>query len=344
MSRNKALSFLTLLSCLLATSAFASTEIVGAGASLPHAIYTKWGSDLGNNLRLTYFPVGSGGGIELLKNRKADFGASDRPLSKADLDKHDLLQFPAVIGAIVPVVNIQGVAPGQLKLDGDVLAKIYMGKITKWNDAAIMALNKGLDLPAATIAPLHRSDSSGSSFLFTHYLSAVNAEWRKTLGTGTKIEWQVGTGALGGNGMVNYLRRLPNSIAYIDYSEALKEKLAYVQMKTAAGNFVSPGLDNIEAAAANAQWKAENGFYEILTNQPGESWPITGASFVLLHKSQRLPSVAEAILTLYDWGFNSGKNAAKSLGFVTLPDSATNLIRAEWKAQLKNMQGQPVWR
>lgn len=335
--------FSSILLASLMTGPVAAVEIVGAGASLPDPIYRMWGDSHGGNLRLSYQPVGSGSGVDLLLARKVDFGASDRPLKPEELEKHNLVQFPAVIGAVVPIVNIDGVEPGRLKLDGETLARIYLGKIAKWNDPAIAALNRDLRLPDASIVVIYRADSSGSTFLFTNYLSKVSPEWHGTVGEGATVNWKTGTGGLGGSSVINYVERLKNSIGYVDFNQALQHKLAYVQLKNRDGQFVNPSMESIKAAAANAQWGRNAGFYEILTHQQGGSWPISGASFVLMHKVQHNPEVAQAVLKFFDWSYANGMQAAEHLNFVALPANTQQLIRAEWKAHIKDRSGNPVW-
>ena len=334
--------FSSVLLSFLVTGA-AAVEIVGAGASLPNPIYKTWGDSLGGGLRLSYQAVGSGSGVDLLIARKVDFGASDRPLKPEELERNNLVQFPAVVGAVVPIVNIEGVEPGRLKLDVETLARIYLGKIAKWNDPAIAALNRDLKLPDANIAVIYRSDSSGSTFLFTNYLSKASAEWHSAMGEGTTVNWKTGTGGLGGSAVINYVERLKNSIGYVDFNQVVQHKLAYVQLKSRDGQFVSPSTESIKAAAANAQWGRNAGFYEILTHQQGGSWPISGASFVLMHKIQDNPQVAQAVLRFFDWSYINGEQAAEHLNFVALPANTQQLIRAEWKARIKDSKGNPIW-
>ena len=337
--------FSTVLLAFLVTGAAAAIEIVGAGASLPKSVYEKWGgSPIGDpSLHYHYQAVGSGDGVDLLIAGKVDFGASDRPLKSEELEKNNLVQFPAVIGAVVPVVNIEGVESGRLKLDGETLARIYLGKIAKWNDPEIAALNRDLKLPDANIAVIHRSDSSGSTFLFTNYLSKASADWRSAIGEGTKVSWKVGAGGLGNAAVTSYLHRLKNSIAYVDFHLVSQDNLSYVQLKSRDGQFVSPSVASVKTAAASAQWGKNPGFYEILTDQPGSSWPITGASFVLMHKVQDKPEVAQAVLKFFDWGYSNGMQAAEHLNFVSLPANTQQLVRAEWKSRIKDRKGNPVW-
>jgi phosphate transport system substrate-binding protein len=337
------ISLSSILLAFLMTGTAAAVEIVGAGASLPDPIYKSWSNTHGGDLHLVYQAVGSGSGVDLLIAGKVDFGASDRPMKPEELEKNNLVQFPAIIGAVVPVVNIEGIEPGRLKLDGETLAKIYLGKIAKWNDPAIVALNRDLKLPDANIAVIYRSDSSGSTFLLTNYLSKASAEWRNAMGEGTKVNWKTGTGGLGSTSVIGYVQRLKNSIGYVDFNHVVQNGLSHVQLKSRDGQFVSPSVNSIKAAAANAQWGKNAGFYEILTDQQGSSWPITGASFVLMHKVQNNPQVAQAVLKFFDWSYINGTLAAERLSFVSLPANTQQLIRAEWKNRIKDPKGNPVW-
>ena len=275
------------------TLAYASvsfaTDITGAGATFPYPAYAKWAeaykAQSGTNMN--YQSIGSGGGIKQITAKTVDFGASDKPLTPEELNKEGLMQFPTIIGGVVPVVNIVGVDNNKLKLDGKTLADIYLGRITKWNDPAIVALNKDLKLPDDIITVVHRSDGSGTSFIFTNYLSKVSPEWKSTVGEGTAVSWKAGTGGKGNEGVASYVQRIKNSIGYVEYAYALQNKMAYVQMKNRDGNYVEPSDVTFKAAAANAQWDKAPGFYEILTNEPGkDSWPITGATFILVYKNQ----------------------------------------------------------
>jgi phosphate transport system substrate-binding protein len=343
MKKLHALFYSSMLLASLTIGSAAAVEIVGAGASMPNPIYTKWSESLGGDLHLSYQPVGSGSGVDLLIARKVDFGASDRPLRSEELEKHNLIQFPAVVGAVVPIVNIEGIKAGALKLDGETLARIFLGKISKWNDPAIAALNRDLTLPDANIAVVYRADSSGSTFLLTNYLSKVSGEWRNAIGEGNMVNWKIGTGALGSGSVINYVERLKNSIGYVDFNQVARYKLSHVQLKNRDGQFISPSMDSIKAAAVNAQWGKNAGFYEILTHQQGGSWPITGASFVLMHKVQHKPEVAQAVLRFFDWSYANGMHDAERLSFVSLPENAHQLIRAEWKNHIKDSKGNPVW-
>ena len=261
------------------SSAWAQQEATGAGASFPAPLYSKWASDYNKatGVKINYQSVGSGAGLKQIEAKTVDFGASDAPLKDEELKAKGLVQFPTVIGGIVPVINVAGIKPGELKLSGQVLGDIYLGKITKWNDAAIVALNPGVALPDAAIAPVRRADGSGTTFGFTNYLSKVNPEWKSKVGEGTAVNWPTGAGGKGNEGVAAFVGRLPNSIGYVEYAYVKQNKMNYAKLQNAAGNFVSPDDDNFKAAAAGAEW--EKSFYQILTNQPGkDAWPITSAT------------------------------------------------------------------
>ncbi len=318
-------------------------DVTGAGASFPAPVYAKWADAYhkASGARINYQSVGSGAGIRQIKAKTVDFGASDAPLKDDELAKDGLLQFPTVIGGVVPVVNIKGVAPGQLKLTGAVLGDIYLGKISKWNDAAITGLNPGVALPDAAIAPVRRADGSGTSFLFTNYLSKVNAEWKSKVGEGTAVNWPTGTGGKGNEGVSAFVMRLPNSIGYVEYAYAKQNKMAYVQLKNQAGQFVSPSDDAFKAAAAGAEWNKS--FYQVLTEQAGkDSWPITGATFILMHKVQDKPAAAAASLKFFDWAYTQGDKMADELDYVPLPASVKDLVRKQWADQIKDAAGKAI--
>lgn len=315
------------------SSAFAQQEVTGAGASFPAPLYSKWASDYNNatGVKINYQSVGSGAGLRQIEAKTVDFGASDAPLKDEDLNKKGLVQFPTVIGGVVPVVNIKGIAPGQIKLSGQVLGDIYLGKISNWSDPAIKALNPGVALPDASIAPVRRADGSGTSFIFTNYLSKVNAEWRSKVGEGTAVNWPTGAGGKGNEGVAAFVGRLPNSIGYVEYAYVKQNKMTYVQMQNADGQFVSPDDSAFKAAAAGADWAKS--FYQILTNQPGkESWPITGATFILMQKSQEKPVQAATSLKFFEWAYKTGDKTASDLDYVPMPDSVKETILKSWTA------------
>ena len=323
------------LALLLGTASFtaAAQDVTGAGATFPAPVYAKWADayNKATGARINYQSVGSGAGIRQIKAKTVDFGASDMPLKDDELAKDGMLQFPAVIGGVVPIVNIAGVAPGQLRLTGQLLGDIYLGKITKWNDAAITALNPGVKLPDAAISVVRRADGSGTSFIFTNYLSKVNPEWKEKVGEGTAVNWPVGAGGKGNEGVAAFVGRLPNSIGYVEYAYVKQNKMTYVQMQNAEGQFVSPDDSAFKAAAAGADWAKS--FYQILTNQPGkESWPITGATFILMQKSQEKPVQAATSLKFFEWAYKTGDKTASDLDYVPMPDSVKETILKSWAA------------
>jgi phosphate transport system substrate-binding protein len=325
-----------------AGASLAAAAITGAGATFPYPIYAKWAEayKAETGISVNYQSIGSGGGIKQITAKTVDFGASDKPLTLDALDKDGLMQFPTVIGGVVPVVNVEGVAAGKLKLDGNTLANIFLGKITKWNDPAVAALNKGLNLPDQNITVVHRSDGSGTTFIFTNYLSKASADWKSIVGEGTAVSWKAGTGGKGNEGVASYVQRIKNSIGYVEYAYALQNKMAYVQLKNLDGQFVEPNDVSFKAAAANAKWEKAPGFYEILTNEPGkDSWPISGATFILMHKMQENPATAREVLKFFDWAFSKGNKLASDLDYVPLPENVQNLIRKAWKNQIRDASG-----
>ncbi|WP_338500116.1 phosphate ABC transporter substrate-binding protein PstS [Delftia tsuruhatensis] len=322
--------------------ALAQQEATGAGASFPAPLYSKWAADYNKatGVKINYQSVGSSAGIKQIEAKTVDFGASDEPLKDEELAKKGLVQFPTVIGGIVPVVNIKGIQPGQLKLTGQVLGDIYLGKISKWNDEAIKALNPGVNLPDATIAPVRRADGSGTTFGFTNYLSKVNAEWKEKVGEGKAVNWPTGAGGKGNEGVAAFVGRLPNSIGYVEYAYVKQNKLTYTQLQTAGGTFVSPDDATFKAAAAGADWAKS--FYQILTNQPGkEAWPITSATFIIMHKAQDKPAQAAASLKFFEWAYKSGDKTAADLDYVPMPDAVKNVIFQSW-GQIKDTSGTAI--
>jgi phosphate transport system substrate-binding protein len=331
-----------LIAAFGASTAFAQ-DVTGAGASFPAPVYAKWADayNKATGARINYQSVGSGAGIKQINAKTVDFGASDAPLKDDELAKSGLVQFPTVIGGVVPVVNIKGIAPGQLKLTGQVLGDIYLGKITKWNDAALTALNPGVALPDAAIAPVRRADGSGTSFNFTNYLSKVNAEWKTKVGEGTAVNWPTGAGGKGNEGVSAFVQRLPNSIGYVEYAYAKQNKMAYTLLKNEAGTFVAPDDLTFKAAAANADWAKT--FYQVLTNQPGkDSWPITAATFIMMHKVQDKPVNATNTLKFFDWAYTSGDKMAADLDYVPMPDSVKGLVHKLWADNIKDAAGKTV--
>ena len=318
-------------------------DVTGAGATFPAPVYAKW-ADAYNKVtgaRINYQSVGSGAGIRQIKAKTVDFGASDMPLKDEELAKEGLIQFPMVIGGVVPVINVKGIAPGQLKLTGQVLGDIYLGKIAKWNDPALTALNPGVALPDAAISPVRRADGSGTSFIFTNYLSKVNAEWKAKVGEGTAVNWPTGAGGKGNEGVSAFVQRLPNSIGYVEYAYAKQNKMTYVLLKNSAGTFATPDDENFKAAAASADWAKS--FYQILTEQPGkDTWPISGATFILMFKAQEKPASATNALKFFDWAYASGDKMATELEYVPLPDTVKALVRKQWADNIKDAAGKAV--
>jgi phosphate transport system substrate-binding protein len=332
---------LALAAGMLATTAFAQ-EITGAGASFPAPLYAKWAAEYNRStgVKINYQSVGSGAGMRQIEAKTVDFGASDAPLKDEELKAKNLVQFPTVIGGVIPVVNIKGIAPGQLKLTGQVLGDIYLGKISKWSDPAIKALNPSLALPDAAISQVRRADGSGTSFIFTNYLSKVNAEWKSKVGEGTAVNWPTGAGGKGNEGVAAFVGRLPNSIGYVEYAYVKQNKMVFAQMQNQAGAFVSPDDTAFKAAAAGADWNKT--FYQILTNQPGQaSWPISGATFIMMQKTQDKPANATASLKFFSWAYASGDKMADDLDYVPMPDNVIGAIEKAW-ADIKDASGKAI--
>lgn len=343
MSRQWFSASLLSLGVLFAASTHAA-EITGAGATFPAPIYAKWADayQKASGNRLNYQSIGSGGGLKQILAKTVDFGASDMPLKPEELEKNGLMQFPTVIGGVVPVVNIAGIHPGELRLTGPVLADIYLGKITKWNDKAISDLNPKLALPAADIAVVRRADGSGTSFIFTNYLSKVSPDWKSKVGEGTAVQWPVGLGGKGNEGVAAFVQRIANSIGYVEYAYTKQNKMSYAILQNANGNFVSPDDLTFKAAAAGADWK-KSAFYEILTNQAGkDAWPLTGATFILVYKNQDKPQQGSEVLKFFEWAYQNGDKMAEDLDYVALPDSLVKLVQGSWSA-VKDSAGKSVW-
>lgn len=323
-----------------------AADITGAGATFPFPIYAKWAEAYkkATGTGLNYQSIGSGGGIKQIKAKTVDFGASDMPLKLEELDAEGLTQFPAVIGGVVPVVNLDGVAPGAMKMTGEVLAGIYMGKITKWNAAEIVALNPGVKLPAEDITVVHRSDGSGTTFLWTDYLSKVSAEFKTAVGSATAVKWPVGMGGKGNEGVAANVQRIKNSIGYVEYAFVKRNKMTHTQLKNSDGVYVSPDDENFKAAASHADWAKAPGMYLVLTNQPGKaSWPVTGASFILMHKSQADAEKGKEVLKFFDWAFKNGGAMATELEYVSMPAPVVKQIEDGWKAKVKDASGKALW-
>lgn len=324
-----------------------AAAIFGAGATFPNAIYQAWGKayQAQSGTTLVYTPVGSGKGIAEIIATRTDFGASDKPLKQDELDKAKLMQFPAVIGGVVPAINVKGIANGQLILDGTTLAHIYLGKVTRWNDPELQALNPSLTLPAADIVVVYRADKSGTTFNFTNYLSKVNVEWKTTVGDGLSVVWKAGSGAEKTEGMARKITSTANSIGYLDLADLLKKELTYARMKNHDGAVVMPNAKSFAAAAAAAKWSAANSYYEILTDEPGkESWPITAATFVLLERTSTVAENVGEVMRFFDWAYRNGDELAIGLHFVPLPASVSDGVRNAWKTQVKDSSGKALWR
>ena len=334
------------IAAALITSTAAATDITGAGATFPYPIYAKWADAYRKEtgVGLNYQSIGSGGGIKQITAKTVDFGASDMPLKPEELDKSGLVQFPTLIGGAVPVVKIAGIEPGQLKLDGKTLGDIYLGKIEKWNDAAIAKLNPGVKLPATAISVVHRSDGSGTTFIWSNYLSKVNDEWKSKVGEGTAVNWPTGVGGKGNEGVASYVQRIEGSIGYVEYAYAKQNKMAHVVMKNKDGEYVAPSAKSFAAAAGGADWKAAPGMYLILTDAPGKAaWPIAGATFILMHKAQEKPENGKEVLKFFNWAYAKGDNMAEELDYVPLPDAVVKLIETNWKSQIKDAGGKPLY-
>jgi phosphate transport system substrate-binding protein len=327
-----------------AATAFAG-DITGAGATFPYPLYAKWASEYkkSTNIGMNYQSIGSGGGIKQIKAKTVDFGASDKPLTPKELDEAGLFQFPTVMGGVVPVINVAGIGAGQLKLTPETLADIFLGKVTKWNDAKIASSNAGVALPDQAITVVRRSDGSGTTFIFTNYLSKVSAEWKQKVGEEASVQWPVGIGGKGNEGVANFVKLTAGSIGYVEFAYAKQNKMNFAQLRNKDGQFVAPSEDSFKAAAAHADWEKAPGFYEILTNEPGKaSWPITGATFILMHKNQDKPEAAKDTIKFFDWAYGNGDQTALDMDYIPMPENVVKLIRQTWKANLKDAAGKPI--
>jgi phosphate transport system substrate-binding protein len=326
----------------LSTLPALAQDVTGAGASFPAPLYAKWADayNKATGAKINYQSVGSSAGLRQIRGKTVDFGASDAPISDADAAKDGLLQFPTVIGGIVPVLNIKGISPGQVKLTGAVLGDIFLGKIAKWNDPAITALNPGVSLTDAAIAVVRRADGSGTTAIFTNYLSKVNGDWKAKVGEGAAVNWPTGAGGKGNEGVAAFVQRLPNSIGYVEYSYAKANKMSHALLRNASGAYVAPDDATFQAAAAGANW--EKSFNQSLTEQAGkDAWPITGTTFILMYKSQDKPEKATAALKFFDWAFGNGDKMAVELEYVALPEAVKALVRKSW-AEIKDGSGKAV--
>lgn len=327
------------------SSAFAA-DITGAGSTFAYPILAKWAEAYKKetNIGLNYQSIGSGGGIKQIKAQTVDFGASDMPLSEEELEKDGLMQFPIIMGGVVPVVNLEGVKPGQLKMSGDLLANIYLGKVTKWNAPEIAALNPGVKLPASDITVVHRADGSGTTFIWTNFLSKTSADFKNTVGMGTAVKWPAGIGGKGNEGVAASVQQFKGSIGYVEYAYAKKNNMSYTLMKNHDGQIVKPDDSTFKAAAAGADWAKAPGFGVIVTDQPGKtSWPITGATFILMHKTQADAAKGKDVLKFFNWSYTKGAAMTTDLDYVAIPPAVVSLIETAWKKQLKDSAGKAVW-
>ena len=330
------------------TNVFAAqvSEINGAGATFPYPVYAKWAEAYANEkgVKLNYQSIGSGGGIKQITAKTVDFGASDAPLKPEKLKKIGLMQFPMVMGGVVPVINVPGIDAGALKLSPELLADIYLGKITKWNDKAIKAANPAIKLPSKNITVVHRSDGSGTTWIFTNYLTKVSKDWADKVGNDKAVAWPTGVGGKGNEGVASYVSRIKGAIGYVEYAYALQNKMNYAQLRNHDGNYVKPDSASFQAAAANADWAHAPGFYMVLTDQPGkDSWPITGATFILVYNQQDKPEVGREVLKFFDWSYHNGAKMAENLDYVPMPANVIHLVEATWSNYVKDVAGNAVW-
>lgn len=331
---------------LVFISAAQAADITGAGATFPYPIYAKWAEAYkkATGTGMNYQSIGSGGGIKQIKAKTVDFGASDMPLAAEELNKEGLLQFPAIMGGVVPIVNLEGVTPGQLKMTGPVLADIYLGKIRKWNAPEIAALNPGVTLPDTEITVVHRADGSGTTFLWTDYLSKTSPAFKTTVGSGTAVKWPAGVGGKGNEGVAANVQRMKGSVGYVEYAYAKKNKIAHTQVQNRDGQFVQPDDDSFKAAAAGAEWAKTPGMAVVLTDQAGKgAWPITGASFILMHRNQADSAKGREVLKFFDWAYKEGGAMATELDYVAMPPAVIKQVADLWKLELKDAGGKSVW-
>ncbi|MBB2926406.1 phosphate ABC transporter substrate-binding protein PstS [Paraburkholderia silvatlantica] len=337
------LSLFAIVILALGTGIAQAADITGAGSTFAAPIYTKWADayQKSGGGKVNYQGIGSSGGIKQIQARTVDFAGSDAPLKDDQLAKDGLFQFPTVVGGVVPAINVPGIRAGEITLSGPVLGDIYLGKIKKWNDPAIAALNPKVKLPDLDIAVVRRADGSGTSFIWTNYLSKVNPEWKSKVGEGTTVNWPTGTGGKGNDGVAAFVQRLPGAIGYVEWAYAKQNHMVYAAMKNEAGAVVQPDTETFKAAAAGADWKKS--FYQILTNEPGkDAWPVVGATFVLLHTAQDKPDQGKETLKFFDWAFKNGSSAADSLDYISLPESVVSEIKSQWKEKVKDASGKPI--
>jgi len=324
----------------------ANVTLNGAGASFPYPLYSQWAYKYNSltGVKINYQSIGSGGGIAQIKAKTVDFGGTDKPLKVDELKQSGLIQFPMVMGGVVPVVNVAGVAPGQLRLSGEVLAQIFLGKISKWDDPAIKALNPKVKLPSQAITVVHRTEGSGTTFIFTSYLAGISPAWKEAVGAGKSVKWPApnSIGGKGNEGVAGQVKVVSGAIGYVEYAYALQNKMTYVSLKNQAGKFVQPKIETFQAAAANADWKNAPGYYLMLNNQPGEaSWPIVGATYILMHKDQANAAKAQAMLKFFDWCYQHGSDMAKKLHYVPMPKNVVEMVEATWAKEVR-AGGKPV--
>jgi phosphate transport system substrate-binding protein len=334
------------LAATLSITTAQAADISGAGATFPYPIYAKWADAYKKEtgVGLNYQSIGSGGGIKQIEAKTVTFGASDKPLDQKELDQYGLAQFPMVMGGIVPVVNLEGIKPGELTLDGPTLAKIFMGEITKWDDPAIKKLNEKVTLPSTAIAVVHRSDGSGTTFNFSYYLASVNEDWKSNVGVNTALEWPTGIGAKGNEGVANNVTQTKGAIGYVEYAYAKQNKMTYTSMVNKADKIVAPDIKTFQASAANADWSSQPGFGVILANQPGDdSWPMTAATWILVYKKPQDPATTAEALKFFAWAYKSGSAMAQELDYVPMPEKVVSEIQKMWSADIKDSAGKPVF-
>jgi phosphate transport system substrate-binding protein len=349
--KTRGYNFMILLLALAVLGGFSfpahgAATITGAGATFPYPVYSKWAYmyNRETGVRLNYQSIGSGGGIKQIKAKTVDFGASDAPMKPTEMNEFGLLQFPMIMGGVVPVVHITGIGAGRMKLSATNLADIYLGKITRWNDPRLTGDNPGLALPGEDITVVHRADGSGTTWIFTNYLSKVSSEWQEKVGNDKAVQWPVGLGGKGNEGVAAFVGKIDGSIGYVEYAYALQNRMASVLLKNHDGNFVAPTAENFQAAAAGADWTHAEGYYMVLTDQPGaDSWPITGASFILMYKNQINAQQAKEVLKFFDWSYRKGGEAAMSLDYVPMPDSVVKMVQETWQQELHDAAGKAVW-
>ena len=321
-------------------------SISGAGATFPAPIYARWAEEYKktSGQTLNYQAIGSGGGIKQIQAKTVDFGASDKPMKPEDLEKAGLYQFPTVVGGVVPVVNLPGIQPGQIKLTGALLGDIYLGNIKSWSDPKIAAINPGVKLPNLPITVVHRSDGSGTSFLYTTYLTSKSPAWAQKVGANDAVEWPTGIGGKGNDGVAAFVKQTPGSIGYVEYAYATQNKMAYAQLQDHDGAFVAPTAQAFAAAASGADWARAPGNYLLLIDQPGAgAWPITGATFILMHRQQADANRGKSVLSFFDWAYTHGDEAATKLDYVPLPQQVKDMVRKQWSENIKTAEGKPVF-